>query len=457
MKSKTFTITALSRTSPAATPSEVPLSKFPRPSRLAIRKLFLALILAGLASALPAQVVTSVFVSPEGPLAAGAPASLWLYCMNNLSNEDRQFFDLSINAQLTSEHETNDVVLNLNTNRSPSLAAIAPGGFVREEYILDIPPGIQGPVSLSISNYNQLNFLVTGNPSSPQTISNLSSAQPATPPAIETPAPAAPATVAMATAPAKPTGTNAAMTPAIETFLNNHLFPYEPIYFILGSYPAAEFQISLKFRLLDLANRSNPLGDLYFAYTQTSYWDLLTADPSFYDTSYKPSLFYSHADVLHGRMLGMPVQLDLQLGAEHESNGRGGTGERSLYTAYLQPALSFGKLEKVQLTFQPRAMYYLDLGKNNPDLPDYRGYVDLCAMLTRKGAESWQDFQLAAKVRAGDYGSHPSFQFDLRFNLFQYIHFAPTIDVQYFAGYGQTLRQYNVYSHGIRAGLCLYF
>ncbi len=425
------------------------------------RWLLAGLILACLSSALSAQVVTSIFEPPSAPQTAGSQCSLWLYCLNRLPNEERQIFDLQLPCRLISDSGTNDLVLNLNTNQCQVEVAIAPGGFAREEYFLDIPSEINGRVILDVSNYNQLTFFVAGQPAAAAASPPVQN--PATP---LPPAPAMPATPAVQPATNTalltaliPAGTNApaATDSAVTKFLNNHLMAYEPIYFILGSYPAAEFQFSLKYNLFNFTNHWNPLGDLYFAYTQTSYWDLLSSDPSFYDTSYKPSVFYYHPGVLAGRIMGLPVQLDLQLGAEHESNGRGGTSERSLYTGYLQPTLSLGDLNCVQLSFQPRAMYYLDLGQNNPDLPDYRGYVDLVTRITRKGTVSWQDFQLASKIRMGDYGSHPSFQFDLRFNLFEYFHFAPSLEVQYFAGYGQTLRQYNVYSHGIRAGLCLYY
>jgi len=98
-------------------------------------------------------------------------------------------------------------------------------------------------------------------------------------------------------------------------FLGQHIYAYEPIYFLLGTYPAAEFQISLKYKLFNLNGDLNPLAHVYFAYTQTSYWDLISKDPSFYDTSYKPSGFLYYPNVNKGNTL----QLDLQGGVEHES------------------------------------------------------------------------------------------------------------------------------------------
>jgi len=236
-------------------------------------------------------------------------------------------------------------------------------------------------------------------------------------------------------------------------FLGKHIYSYEPIYFILGQYPAAEFQFSLKYKLFDLAGDWNPLAHIYFAYTQTSFWDLISRDPSFYDTSYKPSAFLFYPDIVKENSF----QFDLQGGIEHESNGKGGAGERSLNTVYLQPTASFELPAHFQLSFQSRIWDYISLGSNNPDMADYRGYADLLAAVTWTAPQGGEKIQFATKFRIGDEGSHAGLQFDLRFNLPSLFHFNPTIQLQYFTGYGQTLRQYNQTSSAFRAGLCIWY
>ena len=149
--------------------------------------------------------------------------------------------------------------------------------------------------------------------------------------------------------------------------------------------------------------------------------------------------------------------MDLQGGYEHESNGRGGSSERSLNTAYLQPTLWLQLPEHLEFSLQPRVWEYLSLGVNNPDLPDYRGYADLRSTLTWSEPGGDEKIQFATRFRLGDDGSHAGWLFDLRFNLPFLLRFNPAIDVQYFTGYGQTLRQYNQASHGFRAGLCLWY
>ena len=180
----------------------------------------------------------------------------------------------------------------------------------------------------------------------------------------------------------------------------------------------------------------------------------------FYDTSYKPSVFLYYTNVYSGLLYKdkKVFHLDLQGGTEHESNGRGGTGERSLYSAYLQPTATFDLPYHLELTLQPRARVYYWVGDNNPNVADYRGYADLLAALTWKDPDHGEEVQFATKLRLGENGNHAGLQFDLRFNLAEvrwFGWFNPTIQLQYFTGYGQTFRQYNQSSHAFRAGLCL--
>jgi outer membrane phospholipase A len=231
-------------------------------------------------------------------------------------------------------------------------------------------------------------------------------------------------------------------------YLGNHVSPYEPIYFLLGSYPAAKFQLSLKYRIFAFTNDLNPFSNLYFAYTQTSFWDVISRDPSFYDTSYKPSGFLYYPEVV---FRDSEVKLDLQGGAEHESNGRGGADERSLNTIYFQPTLRYQAATNLLFALQPRFWDYASVGDNNPDIANYRGYGDV------SGSVTYEKIQLATELTLGKNGDHAGWQFDLRFNLPPYFRFNPAIQIEYFNGYGQTLRQYNEFSSGIRAGLCLWY
>ena len=389
----------------------------------------LGLILWVAVPAAPAQEEAPVFVAPSRPQTAGAESPLWLYGLNSSTNDLNLRLPSELPGTVMAGGDSHSVRLWLNTNRSPATIVVPPGGFARIEYRWLVPISLSGMVTLAISNYNAVVVQVT--------------------------APAAGPPLAGSTARVPPARL-ASPPVAYLGFLANHLSTYEPIYFILGTDPAAKFQFSIKYRMFNLTNDFNPIGHFYFAYTQTSFWDLLTADPSFYDTSYKPSAFLLYHDVYYRDAF----HLDLQSGFEHESNGKGGTGERSLNTVYLQPTATVDLTDNLALRLQPRVWDYLSVGEYNQDLATYRGYVDLLTDLTWADPHSAERIQFAVKARMGDDWEHEGWWFTGRFNLvwLPWLRsFNPTIQVEYFTGFGQTLRQYNQSSHGLRAGLCLWY
>ena len=401
---------------------------------LPIRLVLFFLALTPLPPAL-GQDVSAVFVTGPQPFVADREKSVWLYCLNSSGKSITYTFEGQIDCQLIAGETTCRAMLYKESGRDKLRVRIPNQGFYKVKYLLRTPEAATGQFRIEVAQYNEFLCNIVPPPLKANHENRQNHQSEAPPGVVSTP--------------------NASASSALVTFFDEHIFPYEPIYFILGTYPAAEFQFSLKYKLLDGARPWNPAANAYFAYTQTSFWDLLSADPSFYDTSYKPSAFLYYTDVLPA---SCPVHLDLQSGVEHESNGRGGADERSLYTVYLQPTLNYALTTNLLFTLQPRGWYYLALGDNNKDLADYRGYADLYAAVTWQ-SESWEKIQLSSKLRVGDAGWHTGEQVDFLFFLppIGRYHFNPAIDVQYFSGYGQTLRQYNQISHGLRAGFCLTF
>lgn len=378
------------------------------------------LALLSLAAAASADEVTWLLETPRTSIAPQSQASIWLYCMNESSHEVTETFEPSLSAVLASASGADTLRLTLAPESDPH-CVISPGGFAKREYRFEVPVNLEGSISLSVANMN------------PQSVRVAAPAR--------SPAPAEPG-VQVPTPPET--------RPLFGRFLNSRITPYEPIFFILGTHPSAEFQFSLKASLFDPAHVAEPLSDLYFGYTQTSFWDLLTADPSFYDTSYKPSLFYYKPNFRIPDFTGKSTRLDLQYGYEHESNGDGGAMERSLNTLYFQPTLTFGEPTGLRFTVQPRVSYYLSLGRNNPDLKAYRGYANLHADLT------WKVYQLATRLDVGDRGTHGSMLVDLRAGL-GYFNLDPSFQLEYFTGYVENLRDYNKRDTGLRAGFCLWY
>jgi phospholipase A1/A2 len=233
------------------------------------------------------------------------------------------------------------------------------------------------------------------------------------------------------------------------TFFKDHIFPHEPMYFIAGSKdPNAKFQFGFKYQIADTDySYLSFLDGFYFAYTQTSLWDLSAPSAPFFDSSYKPELLYSYDNLIGGGPTNW-FRLDAQLGAQHESNGKDGVDSRSLNIAYFRPTFVLGYPTNLHFTLQPRVWAYIgDVGEFNADINEYRGYFDLRAMITYK------DIQLSAHGRAGKDWDNFSIQVDLTYRI---PNTGIYLDVQYYTGYGESLLLYNERSDVLRAGIALY-
>lgn len=228
----------------------------------------------------------------------------------------------------------------------------------------------------------------------------------------------------------------------------------EPIYFLVGhnSEQGADsrFQISFKYRPFDpegsIAGFLPPLSNLYFAYTQTTLWDIGSQSSPFRDTSYRPSLFYKW--VGSGRNF---LPDEWRVGAEHESNGQGEPVSRSLNTVFVRPTWNFDMANGKRLSFSPKIQDYLDKSGNS-DIQRYRGYID---WQLRYGRED--GLVLGGLYRLGT-GGYSSSQLDISYPISDRI-FARTgafVHLQLLSGYGETLLDFNKKSDTqVRLGLSI--
>jgi phospholipase A1 len=228
------------------------------------------------------------------------------------------------------------------------------------------------------------------------------------------------------------------LTGSEEAAIEPPLSENEPIYFSVGTRgdTTARFQLSFKYRIFDRElgwGREHPwLAGLHFAYTQTSIWNLSETSKPFLDTSYRPSFFWQW------RRGDDKTWIDAaRLGFEHESNGKDGVDSRSINTLFLRlewlTTLANGK----QFEFTPKIYGYLDK-TDNPDIEEYRGYVDW-AMRYGDRERSWR-----ALARLGTAGKG-----SLQVDLFERTRVLGTgsvsgyVHVQFFTGYGESLLAYN--------------
>jgi phospholipase A1/A2 len=228
----------------------------------------------------------------------------------------------------------------------------------------------------------------------------------------------------------------------------------EPLYFIVGSNQQrdydARFQISFKYRPFDpdatVAQIIPYASNLYFAYTQTSIWDLGSESSPFKDTSYRPSIYYHWDESGKGANPN-----SWNFGLEHESNGRDGLDSRSLNIAFVQPRWDINTEHGRKLTLMPRFYAYLEKSDND-DIYQYRGYVDWIAQYGRDNAALF-----TAMYRQGTDG-YAQGQIDLSYPISDKI-FGRTgtfLHLQLLGGYGETLLDYNKRSDTqLRIGISL--
>jgi outer membrane phospholipase A len=213
----------------------------------------------------------------------------------------------------------------------------------------------------------------------------------------------------------------------------------DPMYFIVGTRggTSARFQLSFKYRLFDASTgfgQERPwLSGLYFGYTQNSLWDLSTESKAFRDTSYRPSLFWKW------ERAGERAFFDgARVGLEHESNGGQGDTSRSINIAFVRPEWRWQVAQDGTFAFTPKVYAYLDK-EENPDIDDYRGYVDWRA---RFESGNWV---ATGVVRYGT-ANKGSVLLDLSRRV-RDMKFGPVstyLHLQFFAGYGESILDYNV-------------
>ncbi len=202
-----------------------------------------------------------------------------------------------------------------------------------------------------------------------------------------------------------------------------------------------KFQVSIKLPLA--TNLLTEHDALFAAYTQKSFWQAYNKKISspFRDTSFNPELFYRME--LDREIAGLHVRI-LNLGFEHESNGRAEPLSRSwnrLYATAVAEQGNFALALKVWARIPEKAA-----SDNNPDILNYLGNEELYAIY------HYERHRFSLMFRPGlRAGFTPGIQLDWSFPLTEKIQGY----VQYYSGYGESLIDYNHYNNSIGIGLML--
>jgi phospholipase A1 len=214
----------------------------------------------------------------------------------------------------------------------------------------------------------------------------------------------------------------------------------EPMYFVIGSRgpTTARFQLSMKYRLFDAGvgvGEARPwLSGLYFGYTQNSLWEIDSDSAAFRDTSYRPSLFWRWQRTDNRTWVD-----GVRAGFEHESNGGDGDRSRSINIAFVRPEWRWKLRNGSVFEFTPKIYTYLDK-EENPDIQEYRGYVDW-----RFRYDAGGEWITTPVLRIGTSGKG-SLQVDVSKRI-RDLKFGPVggyLQFQFFTGYGEDILDYNV-------------
>ncbi len=391
-------------------------------------KRFLGLVLGIIVSSQPitATALEMVLTTPPEKMVAGQPAQIVLYIYNPTHQSQGVALPGSLVAHLQTIPPTDPLVVTVAAGVTSAEIIIAPGQFYKTDLKLVLPPNLNGPVTLAIVDLPVRPLMFTVSPA---------------------------ATIHPDQKPEKAAG-----RPLLRPdTLADDFFGHEPVYFLVGPDPThAKFQISFKYRLLNpkgsLARRWQRFENIYFGYTQTSFWDWESASAPFYDSSYKPELFYYRPDIPQDNLPGVS-RFSFQGGVLHESNGKAGGDSRSLNMAYLKPGFLIETGPRHHLFIAPRAWVYIGDLSDNPDIARYRGHCDL--EVAWKLQDSWK---LAATLRKGTGAGKGSAQFDatypigeiLRGNLDVYL------NLQYYSGFAETLLSYNQSHDYFRIGFSMF-
>lgn len=191
-----------------------------------------------------------------------------------------------------------------------------------------------------------------------------------------------------------------------------------------------ELAFQLGFKLKVVENAANLPLDLWFGYTQRSFWQAGNREASspFRESNYEPEVMAVVPANLN--LAGIKLRF-LNLGVVHQSNGGGSTLSRSWNRVYLQAGLERGDFQMLGRVWKRIAE---DANEDdNPDIADYMGHGDLTGSYRWRG----HDFSLMTRYNfnTNKGAAQLGWAFPLNSRLKGY--------VQYFSGYGYSLIDYN--------------
>lgn len=202
-----------------------------------------------------------------------------------------------------------------------------------------------------------------------------------------------------------------------------------------------KFQFSAKVQLVE--GLFDGRGDLYFAYTQRSWWQAYNTDSSspFRETNYEPELFLSFDNAWD--VLGW-TNVRNRVAFNHQSNGRSEPLSRSWNRLYLESTFMRG-----DWAFSIAPHWRVPESENdddNPDIERYMGYGDVT--IARRLGNQELSLLWRGNPSAGNMGTQLDYSWPL-FNSGLRAH------LQYYYGYGESMIDYDHRNHRLSLGFSL--
>ena len=316
-----------------------------------------------------------------------------------------------------------------------------------------------GDVSARLGCFDELTKVATaatvaGNPASDVTVAtapNSASAAPTAIPPVASAAPAPPET------PISRTEQSWELVPSARRGVFSFR-PHRDNYLLLANYSAGsntepyasltpaglpnkrvELSYQLSFKVKAAEQVAGLPIDIWLGYTQKSFWQAYNraASSPFRETNYQPEVMAVMP--INQELAGLQVRY-VNMGLVHQSNGQTGTLSRSWNRIYAELGVDRGNF-----SLSARLWRRLDNAKSNndnPDITDFLSHGDVHAVYRDNGYE----YSLIARRNWST--SHGSIQagwaYPITTNLKGY--------VQVFAGYGQSLIDYNYSQRSVGAG-----
>lgn len=202
-----------------------------------------------------------------------------------------------------------------------------------------------------------------------------------------------------------------------------------------------KFQFSAKFNLAEDIFGDN--GDLFFAYTQRSWWQAYNTEASspFRETNYEPEFFLSFDNDM--TLFGW-TNTENRIAINHQSNGRSAPLSRSWNRVYLDSVFQRGDWA---VSIAPHWRVPESEGDDdNRDIERYMGYGDITVARRMEG-----DHEASLLLRGNPGAGNMGTQFDYSWPLFGNVRG----HVQYYYGYGESLLDYDHNNNRLSIGFSL--